>query len=95
MFLWNIEDGVRILIRVHGTANVEQFYLNTYTNSIIKDLEAENHMHKLNQFDYFYVTVKNTNKTQASIINNIVANDNSNFKIGCAYGGIVWSIRDN
>ena len=71
-------------------------YLNTYTNAILEKL-AENDgkgVYKLNKYDYFYVTVKNTNMTQASIINNMVAHDSSNFKIGCAYGGIVWAIRE-
>ena len=68
-------------------------YLNTYTNTIVEQLE-QGKIYRLNKYDYFYVTVKNTNKTQASVINNMVAHDNSNFKIGCAYGGIVWAIRD-
>ena len=68
-------------------------YLNTYTNEILNALEKGD-VYKLNKFDYFYVTVKNTNMTQASIINNLVAHDNSNFKIGCAYGGCVWSVRE-
>ncbi|MBR3280393.1 MAG: hypothetical protein IKI57_00920 [Clostridia bacterium] len=73
-------------------------YLNTYTNTILDTIingDAEgNHIYKLDKGDYFYVTVKNTNITQASIVNSLVAKDNSNFKIGCAYGGLVWSQRD-
>ncbi len=68
-------------------------YLNTYTNQILDKLHS-GQIYKLDMYDYFYVTVKNTNKTQASIINGIMANDKSNFKIGCAYGGIVWASRD-
>ena len=65
-------------------------YINYYTNQILDQLYASN-IYPLGKYDYFYVTVKNTNKTQASIINKIVSNDSSNFKIGCAYGGCVWS----
>ena len=74
-------------------------YLNTYTNEIIEKIDETDSLgglakYKLDKYDYFYVTVKNTNKTQASAMNSIIANDNSNFKMGCAYGGVVWSIRD-
>ncbi len=68
-------------------------YLNRYSRAIIDSLQRTG-IYNLEQYDYFYVTVKNTNKTQASVINNLVAHDDSNFKIGCAYGGIVWSVRD-
>ena len=68
-------------------------YLNTYTNSILDTLRS-GHIYKLDMYDYFYVTVKNTNRTQASIMNGMIADDKSNFKIGCAYGGVVWASRD-
>ena len=68
----------------------EAAYLNTYTNEILNTLNAGK-IYPFNKYDYFYVTVKNTNRTQASIITGIFANDNSNFKIGFAYGGVVWS----
>ena len=68
-------------------------YLNTYTNKILSTINGGN-IYRLDKGDYFYVTVKNTNRTQASIINGLVARDASNFKIGCAYGGLVWSQRD-
>ena len=72
-----------------GTRTV---YLNTYTNQIEYELYKEGGgSYPLDKYDYFYVTVKNTNVTQASVINKLVANDSTNFKIGCAYGGCVWS----
>jgi len=80
------------MLQAPGSIN-SSAYLNTYTNTILSQLERDK-IYRLNKYDYFYVTVKNTNRTQASIINNMVARDNSNFKIGCAYGGIVWAIRD-
>ncbi len=69
-------------------------YLNTYTNTIEETLDrGENY--KLDKYDYFYVTVKNTNRTQASMLNSFFApEDQSNFKIGVSYGGVVWSVRD-
>jgi hypothetical protein len=81
---------------IENTGKYTSAYLNTYTNTIVDVLKSNNGTgtYRLNKYDYFYVTVKNTNKTQASAINGIIAKDNSNFKIGCAYGGVVWSIRD-
>ncbi len=76
-----------------GIVRYGSAYLNTYTRTILDSIMSGT-VYKLNKYDYFYVTVKNTNKTQASIITNMFAHDNSNFKIGCAYGGIVWAIRD-
>lgn len=71
-------------------SNNSVVYLNTYTSEILDTLNSGN-IYKLGKYDYFYVTVKNTNTTQASIVNNLVASDSTNFKIGCAYGGCVWS----
>ena len=78
---------------IQNTGKYMSAYLNTYTNNIMAQLNAGN-VYKLDKYDYFYVTVKNTNRTQASIVNSIVADDSSNFKIGCAYGGVVWASRD-
>lgn len=69
-------------------------YLNTYTNTIEATINSGN-KYKLDKYDYFYVTVKNTNKTQASVVNSFVSSsDATNFKIGVSYGGVVWSVRD-
>ena len=78
---------------INNTGKYMSAYLNTYTNTIVDSLYNDG-IYRVDKGDYFYVTVKNTNKTQASIINGIVARDASNFKIGCAYGGLVWSQRD-
>lgn len=70
-------------------------YLNTYTNKIVAEIDAHK-KYKLDKYDYFYVTVKNTNRTQASILSGFFASeDASNFKIGVSYGGVVWSARDD
>lgn len=69
-------------------------YLNTYTNEIINTIESQK-VYKLDKYDYFYVTIKNTNKTQAMVLNNFFTSDkDNNFKIGVSYGGVVWSVRD-
>lgn len=78
-------------------------YLNTYTNEILDTINDgyidkngnKQHAYKLDKFDYFYVTVKNTNRTQATILSDFLSsNTGDNFKIGVSYGGIVWSVRD-
>ena len=69
-------------------------YMNVYTNEIEHTLNTDG-IYKLDKYDYFYVTVKNTNKTQATIIREFIyANQEESFKIGTAYGGIVWAISD-
>ncbi len=78
-------------------------YLNTYTNEILDTIQQGTldkngelqHVYKLDKYDYFYVTVKNTNRTQATVLSDFLSSDaGDNFKIGVSYGGIVWSVRD-
>lgn len=78
-------------------------YLNTYTNEIedtisngwLDENGERQYSYKLDKYDYFYVTVKNTNRTQATVLSNFLSSSNEdNFKIGVSYGGIVWSVRD-
>jgi len=78
-------------------------YLNTYTNEILDTMDygwlnekgERQYSYKLDKYDYFYVTVKNTNRTQATILSDFLStNAGDNFKIGVSYGGIVWSVRD-
>lgn len=69
-------------------------YMNVYTNEILRELDNGND-YKLEKYDYFYVTVRNTNKTQATIVRELInAKREDSFKIGTAYGGIVWSISE-
>lgn len=71
-------------------------YLNTYTNEILKAVDGDEGVYKLDKYDYFYVTVKNTNRTQATVLSDFLSSHaGDNFKIGVSYGGIVWSVRDN
>lgn len=75
-------------------------YLNTYTNEILDAIaddgdENTEDVYKLNKYDYFYVTVKNTNRTQATVLSDFLSSSaGDNFKIGVSYGGVVWSVRD-
>lgn len=69
-------------------------YMNAYTSDIISELRSGS-TYKLDKYDYFYVTVKNTNITQSTVIKNFVyAGGLEPFKIGTSYGGIVWAVQD-
>lgn len=69
-------------------------YQNVYTNEIEKTLKSGT-IYKFDKYDYFYVTVKNTNKTQATVIREFLyANKEETFKIGTAYGGIIWAVSE-
>ena len=89
----------KTITTIDGSGNVSNrtVYLNSYTNEILDTIHTvdpithNNNVYRLGKYDYLYVSVKNTNLTQASAINKLVASDTSNFKIGCAYGGCVWS----
>lgn len=64
-------------------------YINTYTNSIIDQLE-KNKRYNMSAGDYFYVSVKNTNKTQSTQMKEVLyASMQETFKIGVPYGGMV------
>lgn len=64
-------------------------YVNTYTNSIINKLNTTGR-YDMEAGDYFYVSVKNTNKTQATQIQEVIyASPQETFKIGVPYGGMV------
>ena len=66
-------------------------YVNTYTNSIINKLNTTGR-YDMEAGDYFYVSVKNTNKTQATQIQEVIyASTQETFKIGVPYGGMVRS----
>lgn len=84
-------------------------YLNMYTNEILQDMAKEETVtnpdgttktqvkgiHRLDFHDYFYVTVRNTNRTQATILSDFFTSSiGTNTKIVVVYGGIVWSARD-
>lgn len=64
-------------------------YINTYTNSIVNKLTSDGR-YDMSAGDYFFVSIKNTNKTQATQLKEVVyAGYQETFKIGVPYGGMV------
>lgn len=67
-------------------------YKNIYTNVIETELEGkeDDHIYPMEAGDYFYVSVKNTNKTQSTLLKEVLyASPQETFKIGVPYGGMV------
>ncbi|MBQ9314345.1 MAG: hypothetical protein IJ220_05005 [Clostridia bacterium] len=69
-------------------------YKNTYTNEIDTFLNqggsTQNNKYTMKAGDYFYVSVKNTNKTQSTLLKEVLyASPQETFKIGVPYGGMV------
>lgn len=65
-------------------------YKNVYTTTIESVLESGNDYRDMAAGDYFYVSVKNTNKTQSTVIKeSVYATKQETFKIGVPYGGMV------
>lgn len=72
-----------------GENDYRNIYINSYTESIRKKLESEK-IYKMSEGDYFYVSVKNTNTTQATQLMEVVfASAQEPFRIGVPYGGMV------
>lgn len=70
---------------VDGTSEV--VYLNHYSKEIESSL-ANDGKYSFNKGDYFYISVKNTNKTQATVMKETIYNvPIESFKIGVPYGG--------
>ena len=65
-------------------------YKNVYTKTITDILDSGNDYTDMKAGDYFYVSVKNTNKTQSTLIKEVLyASEQETFKIGVPYGGMV------
>lgn len=65
-------------------------YMNVYTTTIEEVLNSGNDYTDMEAGDYFYVSIKNTNKTQSTLIKEVVfASRQETFKIGVPYGGMV------
>lgn len=74
-----------------GVGASEVVYLNHYSNEIEAELNDEG-MYAFNKGDYFYVSVKNTNKTQATVMKEtIYSTPIESFKVGVPYGGQIKS----
>lgn len=68
----------------------EMVYLTHYTDEITNVLDASGEYIDFNKGDFFYVSIKNSNKTQATMMKqSIYATNLETFKIGVPYGGQV------
>ena len=71
-------------------SNVELVYLNHYTNEIEQALRTAGEYTEFKKGDYFFISVKNTNKTQATVLKqSLYGTRLETFKIGVPYGGMV------
>ncbi len=65
-------------------------YMNVYTTSIEEVLNNGDNYTDMEAGDYFYVSVKNTNKTQSTLMKELIfASRQETFKIGVPYGGMI------
>lgn len=73
-------------------------YKNVYTTTIEEILydnnakadQTINNKYEMSAGDYLYVSVKNTNKTQSTLLKDVLyASSQETFKIGVPYGGMV------
>ncbi len=87
-----------------GNGNSEVVYLYHYTTEIENTLNSKDEkdddgnvikkggLYTFNKGDYFYVSIKNRNKTQATLMEEaIYATQIDSFKIGVPYGGQIKS----
>lgn len=74
-----------------GTNSSQVIYLNHYTEEIENLLNSQGY-YPFKKGDYFYVSIKNTNKTQATMMEQAVYGTQlETFKIGVPYGGQIKS----
>lgn len=68
-------------------------YLNNYTKTIEKELfDPADGRYIFNKGDYFYVSIKNTNKTQSTMMKQTIYGTTiDSFTIGVPYGGQIKS----
>ena len=85
---FNVQLEHRALMYVSDGTNMETVYVNSYNSDIIPKLEADGEYVDFRKGDYFYISVKNTNKTQATVLKqNVYGTKMETFKIGVPYGG--------
>ena len=71
-----------------GAGGYEVVYLNNYNTDILNVLETSGEYTDFRKGDYFYISVKNTNMTQATVLKqNLYGTKMEAFKIGVPYGG--------
>lgn len=92
-FLQNIgATGNRYDVTIEHRRRIYELngYLNVYTNTIEETLLKENKNYEMKAGDYLYVSVKNTNKTQSTLLKEVLyASPQETLKIGVPYGGMV------
>ena len=75
----------------NGAGNYEMVYVTHYTDEILSHLESaskNNEYIEFNKGDFFYISIKNTNKTQATMLKQTLYGAKmETFKIGVPYGG--------
>lgn len=72
--------------------NSQIIYVNHYTSEIEDKLYSAEEKYTFNKGDYFYVSVKNTNKTQATMLKQTAYGTIiETFTIGVPYGGQIKS----
>ena len=92
-FKVQMEHREYVLVPVKdGAGNVtgyEMVYVTHYTNDILNALNsASGEYTDFNKGDFFYISIKNTNKTQATMMKqNLYGTKMETFKIGVPYGG--------
>ena len=73
------------------TDDYEMVYVTHYTDEILNDLQdasKSNEYIEFNKGDFFYISIKNTNKTQATMLKqSLYGAKMETFKIGVPYGG--------
>ena len=93
-----LEGHKKVLNRLNKNEVVENFEID-YNRDIFKALDSnfidneksfvKSQAYLLDDGDYFYVKIKNTNVTQATMIFGIIAGLRDKVKIDLSYGGIV------
>ena len=72
----------------NGSNNYEMVYVTHYTDEILSKLQADEEYKEFNKGDFFYISIKNTNKTQATMLKQTLYGAKmETFKIGVPYGG--------
>lgn len=84
-----MEHRQYVIVPVDG-GTPQMVYVNHYTDEILNNLNVSGDYVEFNKGDFFYVSIKNTNKTQATMLKqNLYATKMETFKIGVPYGGQV------
>lgn len=80
--------------RIYEIDSYKNIYTTTIENELYKNNAkndpAVNNKYEMTAGDYLYVSVKNTNKTQSTLLKDVLyASPQETFKIGVPYGGMV------